>query len=45
LQRKIRHIARTGPFAAPWARIASIANCEQVGVNLHFGGINGEIHR
>lgn len=43
LQRSIRFIVSHNPFHGPYFRSASIAYCEQVGVNLHDGGVKGDI--
>lgn len=40
---KIRFTARYNPFTGPCFFRASTAYCEHVGVNLHDGGVNGEI--
>jgi hypothetical protein len=36
-------IAIIDPLKIPYSSIELIAYCEQVGSNLHVGGVNGEI--
>ena len=41
--RKILLIVRYKPFTGPCFFRASMAYCEHVGVNLHDGGVNGDM--
>jgi len=44
LQRKMRHSAKISPTITPHSMIASMAYCEQVGVNRQQGGLFGEMN-
>ena len=42
--RRIRRTVRYNPLNGPCFLNASIAYCEHVGVNLHEGGLSGDMH-
>ena len=42
-QRRILLMARYSPFIGPCFFIASTAYCEHVGINLHDGGVKGDM--
>lgn len=43
-QRRMRFRDSQKPFIGPYFLKASNAYCEQVGVNLHVGGLRGDMH-
>lgn len=45
LHLSMRHTASTRPLIGPCFLSACMAYSEHVGVNLHEGGVNGEMHR